>query len=274
MKYFKKILLLSLALLLTVITLSYLSPPKNKVTISFLSPLPPAPLLRMAIFSDIHSDTKNLKKAIELAKSDQIEMLIITGDLTTLGKKDELLTIKNILEKSGLKYFVVPGNHDLWWSNQIKKDVFGEVFGQSFNSFVEDDYKLIFINNGNDLLGVQVIKGTKGQSQLDWLEVEISDCPQIYCLVFMHEPLNHPYSSHTMGEADQRIASEAAYLIEKLVQQKVKEVFAGHIHSSYSYEIAGLKTTIVGALTQERNLQSPRFLEIMGEERKEIILTP
>lgn len=219
---------------------------------------------KFAVFSDIHSDVKNLEKALEMVKNDGIEMVIVTGDLTTLGKKEELTAIKKILDQSGLEYYVIPGNHDLWFGRQIKKDVFGEVFGKEPQDFQKGNRKYILINNSDENSGIE---------NLSTIKQQVKDCPKIYCLVFLHEPLNHPSSKHIMGENEASVASQAGLLVSMFKHSSIKEVFAGHLHFSSTYELDGLKTTIVGSLSSERNTQLPRFLEVLGEkERKEVTL--
>ena len=90
----------------------------------------------------------------------------------------------------------------------------------------------------------------------------MEECLLITCLVFMHMPLNHPTSVYVMGQDSQPVATQAAQLVKLLVKNKAALVFAGHLHLSSSYEMEGLKTTITGAITSERNFQSPKFLEI------------
>lgn len=223
--------------------------------------------LKFAVMADIHSDTENLQGALLKAKENRVDFVILAGDLTSLGKKEELLEVKNILDKSGLKYFVIPGNHDLWASQKFKANIFQEVFGKDFQSFKvaelqngREEIKFILVNNGGDK-GIE-----KGESV--WLKKELLECPAITCLVFMHIPLNHPTSLHTMGETDPKVASSAGEWVKLLVASKVKEVFTGHLHFSSSYEIDGLRTTVVGAITSERNFQSPKFLEVWKEEGK------
>lgn len=221
----------------------------------------PTESLKFAVMADIHADWENLKKALEMAKNDKADFIVVAGDLTTLGKKSELLEAKEILEESGLKYYVIPGNHDLWYGRRIKKDVFGEVFGPTSFAFSElrgvndSGIKFILINNGDQYIGL-------GENQMGWLKQELEECLKIYCLVFMHVPLNHPSSGHIMGEGDVAVASEAGELVRLMVADKVKEIFAGHLHLSNFYEIDGLKTTVVGAISEDRNPQISRFLEV------------
>ncbi len=231
--------------------------------------------LKFAVMSDIHLDTESLKPALEKARKDGAEFVIVTGDLTSLGKKNELSDVKKALDQGGLKYFVIPGNHDLWWSQKIKANVFGEVFGEDFQSFKLNGVKFILVNDGG-VGGIEDVRGMGGEKQGEWLRKEIEECPQITCLVFLHMPLNHPNSLHILGEGNEKLSGEAKAWVKLFTEDGVKEVFAGHLHYSSSYELEGLKTTIVGAITRDRNPQSPKFLEVWGEgeklERKEIFV--
>lgn len=242
--------------------------------------------IKFAVMSDIHADWENLRKAIEKVKGDMENegnkgFVIITGDLTTIGKKSELLEAKKILDESGLKYYAVPGNHDIWWGRKFKENIWGEVFGNSFQSFKDDGMKFILVNNGDGENGAMGVIGEIGgirEKQGDWLRKETEECLRVYCLVFLHMPLNHPSSLHIMGEENPAVASEAAELVKLFVKNQVKEIFVGHLHFSSSYELDDLKTTIVGAVSSERNLQSPKFLTIKIQnsdlEKKEVFLTP
>jgi predicted phosphodiesterase len=224
--------------------------------------------LKFAVMSDIHLDTEALGKALEIAKNNQVEFVIITGDLTSLGKKEELVLVKKVLDSGGLKYYTIPGNHDLWFSERMKKSLFEEVFGPEYQSFKKNNIKFILINNGS-YLGLDEV-------QLNWIKKEAMECPEIECLVFAHMPLNNPSSVHVMGEDSPKVASQAADLVKLFVRNEVRELFAGHLHYGTEYEQDGLKTTVVGALTRQRNIQSSKFLEVwaIGEkiEKKEVYL--
>ncbi len=229
--------------------------------------------LKFAVMADVHSDWENFREALEKAKRD-VGFVVVVGDLTTIGKKSELLEAKKILDESGLKYYVIPGNHDVWYDRRLNKDFFSEVFGKTYDSFKRDNFKYILINNGDYQNGLEGLKGTEGQKK--WLEGEAEECLRITCLIFMHIPLNHPDSAYVMGQDSPAVATQAAQLVKLLIKNKVALVFAGHLHFSSSYEQEGLETTIVGAITSERNLQSPKFLEvsISGDTilKKEIFL--
>jgi 3',5'-cyclic AMP phosphodiesterase CpdA len=225
--------------------------------------------------ADIHLDEESFKIALEKAKADGEDFVIVVGDLTSLGKKEELLAMKKVLDESGLKYYAVPGNHDLWSGNPEKANLFRQVFGPDFQSFKRGSSKFILVNNGS-FLGIKAIVAENGQRQGDWLQEEVSECAVIDCLVFMHMPLNHPRSWHVMGEESAKVSLEAKEWVKTLVENKVKEVFAGHLHFYSQYNLEGLETTVVGAVTGSRNPQSPKFLEVVKEgknlDKKEVFL--
>jgi len=208
------------------------------------------PVLKIAVMSDIHSDLVHLKQALAKVKERNLSKIIIIGDLTTVGTREELTAVKKVLDASGLTYYSVPGNHDYWFINKSRIDVYGEVFGQHYQSFKEGGNKFILMDNGGD---------TVGEDQMAWVKSELVECKVVACLVFAHKPLNHPNSDYTL---DKDSPEESKELTALFTSNGVKEIFAGHLHTSYHYELNGLTTTLDGAVTSDRNWQTPRFLEI------------
>jgi predicted phosphodiesterase len=205
---------------------------------------------KIAVMADIHSDWEHFKKGLETAKNDGVALVIVNGDLTTAGKKEELLAGKKMLDASGLPYYLVSGNHDVYLSQKTKKDLISEVFGPATTSFEQDTFLFILIP----------------QAELPGKEIE--RCRQVTCLVFVHEPPYHPTSDHVMTPA------RSLRLLKMLKENEAKIIFAGHLHYQMEDEFNGLKTIISGALGTDRNPQVPRFLEYtpLTQELKTIIL--
>jgi len=208
-----------------------------------------------AVISDIHSDYQNLERALQKIKADEIDFIIIAGDLTTSGKLNELYSIKEILDKSNMKYYVIPGNHDLW-SIKGSNNPFRQVFGNEYQSFIKEGVKFILINNGNGIVGID-------KQQEVWLNKEIQDCLKIYCLAFAHMPLNHPFIAHIMGEDSTIVSEQAVNLVKKFKHYQVKELFSGHIHYLGEYTLDGLKTYTTGVIYNENNSSDMNFLEVI-----------
>ncbi len=220
----------------------------------------PAKEYRWGVMADIHLDWENLERALELAKKRGQEMVIVAGDLTSVGTEEELGQAKAVLDRLGIKYLVVPGNHDLWAGERAKVDIFGKVFGEKYGAVKMGEIKLILVNNGSS-------RGL-GEEQKAWLWQELGECQKIRCVVVMHMPIKHSFSEHVMGEDSQQVTGEAQELWAKLKSSGVKEIITGHLHYASSYEIEGIRTYVVGAVTSERNNQTPRFIEFVSDGEK------
>ena len=274
MKLLRRLLAVSLVVFVLVVLFGQLQskPERRDLPSPSPAPVPTVALssFSFAVISDIHSDDKSLQKAIAKTREDGAEFIIVAGDLTTLGKREELIRVKDILTQGGLSYYVIPGNHDLW-SKRSLTNPFREVFGPDYQAFQKDEIKFILINNGDGSEGVN-------EQQENWLKQELADCPKLYCLVFAHMPLNHAVLKHIMGEDSPVVASQAARLVKELVRAKVKELFAGHTHYLSSYELGGLKTTTDGGIFTNKGTQPTRFLEVTVQlpevklEKKEVWL--
>ncbi|MDD2823529.1 MAG: metallophosphoesterase family protein [Candidatus Daviesbacteria bacterium] len=226
-------------------------------------------VLKFALVSDSHKDVDMLKAALAEAKSKGAKFVIGLGDYTDVGTITELQTVKNVFETAGLPYYVVPGDHDLWDARDKDKLAvanFSQVFGSPYQAFTDSGIRFILLYNSDNYDGVDNI-------QQFWLEEELGKKkdPQIKSVyVFLHEPLVHPSSEQVMGSArksdtslaaNSKIQSQAKELLNLMDKAKVGGVFAGDIHAftTYTDMETNINMVTVGALTKERNTQSPRF---------------
>lgn len=215
---------------------------------------------RFLLLADTHNDNANLAKALEQAKAgySDLKFIIGLGDYTEVGTVDELKGAKKELDTSGLRYFLIPGDHDLWDCRNRSLpaiDCFREVFGPTYQSFVFENFKFILLNNSDNYLGFD-------DDQQRWMAGELEKEANIRgVFVFLHEPLFHPSSTHTMGWVEKSLKTQAGGLIFQLKDAEVKKIFAGDIHyfSEYDEPKTGLSMFTIGAVTRERNPQSPRY---------------
>jgi len=99
----------------------------------------------IAIMSDIHDDAANLNIALEKIRERGIENVFILGDVTGYGDVSSLTKIKDILEGSGVEYFVLPGDHDL--ADSLDAGNFTSVFGQEYGEVDISGYNFVYFNN-------------------------------------------------------------------------------------------------------------------------------
>ncbi len=77
--------------------------------------------VKFAFLTDIHVapgalSEKALSDIIAEINTNNLDFLVLTGDLTNNGSDAELNTVKNALEKLTIPYYVISGNHETNWS--------------------------------------------------------------------------------------------------------------------------------------------------------------
>ena len=216
---------------------------------------------KFMLVADAHNDNVNLKQALTQTPTD---FVIGLGDYTDVGSVDELKAAKAVFDSVGLRYYLTPGDHDLWDSRNkqsLPSTNFGAVFGPSYQSFFYKNTRFLLLNNSDNYTGF-------GEAQLNWLKDESGRIKQEnnsnLILAFMHEPLYHPSSTRIMGKVTDGLRVEAQNVAMMLRDLGVAEAFFGEIHyfTRYTDPDSGLPMTTVGALTGERNAQSPRYVVV------------
>ena len=78
---------------------------------------------RFAFLSDTHIGSpdgkaeEDLRRTVsDINKMSDIDFVVITGDITELGTNEELPRAKNLFDSLKVKYYIIPGNHDVGWS--------------------------------------------------------------------------------------------------------------------------------------------------------------
>lgn len=251
MKFFRKILVLSFLVILAVLVLNQYLPKEQPLNEVLPQTVITDKNISFAVISDIHSDYQNLQKVLDKINNDKMDFVIVAGDLSTVGALSELKKVKTILDQSNLTYYVIPGNHDYYQKTKLT-NYYQEVYRSSYESFQINKTRFILIDNASSV----------DQTQSDWIDQQIVDCPKLYCLVFAHMPLNHEYLAHIMGEDNEITAEQADLLVKKFTDYKIQKLYAGHIHYLSDYEFEGLKTRTDGAVFTNKNTTPSRFVEV------------
>lgn len=219
-------------------------------------------LFRFLLVADSHNDNSDLAKAINQGKSKypDLKFIIGLGDYTDVGTIAELKDAKKEFDVSGLRYFLIPGDHDLWDCrnrSQFPEACFSEVFGLPYQSFTYDSFEFLLLDNSDNYKGF-------GDEQQKWIASELEKTKKAGVkglFVFVHTPLYHPSSDHVMGWVEKTLKSQADGLIFGLKDAGVTEVFAGDIHffSEYNEPKTDIAMATIGSAGIERNPQAPRF---------------
>lgn len=155
----------------------------------------------------------------------QPDVIVMTGDLVDLGRREEYDHIKSILAPLRQPIFVVPGNHDA-------RDTMREAFGG--NKVFRDARFLHFATSLGPirLVGLDtLIPGQGGgelcRDRLDWIDRTLAEAPGTPTLVLMHHPPFKTGIGH-MDKLGLRGSEEFAAVLARHAQ--VQLVLCGHLH--------------------------------------------
>ena len=150
---------------------------------------------RFAFISDTHIGSPNgaaeedLRRTVaDINTMTDVAFVVLTGDITELGKEGELKMAKFLLDSLDIKYYIIPGNHDTGWSGSG---------GLSFNRTFGDD-KFHFKHNGIHFIGcasgpyVRMSDGHIPRHNMNWLAGELKKIGKDEPVVFLnHYPLDN-----------------------------------------------------------------------------------
>ena len=210
-------------------------------------------LIKLAVMSDTHNDFENLRSALSDAKDKGISNVFFLGDFTELGLIEDLEDAKEIMDDGGIDYLAIPGDHDLW--KTVGPENFLIVFKENKHSVTLNGVKFVLLDNSANYTLID-------DETLSWFEKEVADAD----FVFLSQPLYHPTLQVVMGtvngEVQEEVKAQAGQLLTMIRSSDVRAIIAGDQHASSSNddpEKSGLRHIVVGALTDDRNLQSPRY---------------
>ena len=135
------------------------------------------------VMADTHHYYSQLEDAVShINRDDSIEMVLIAGDLTNRGLKQEFMWAQERLDKLNVPYLTVIGNHDAL-ANGV--ELYKKIFGKLNYSFVYHNVKFIVHNNNNWEFH------SSNVPDLDWLEQELLDANQYtHVIVMSHVPVD------------------------------------------------------------------------------------
>ncbi len=220
----------------------------------------PTILFKFSLVADSENDNDLLFKALTQAKDNGASFAIGLGDYTDVGTINELQQAKNQFDKAGLRYYTIPGDHDLWDSrnkNQPALTNYKAVFGIAYTSFDFENIHFLLADNSDSYEGFNNEEMSFIQNDLSNLKFKNSDLN----LAFFSTPLYHPSSDHFMGDVTPKLKTQATQMAQNLKSNNFRAVFAGDIHyfTQYSEPATSLSMTTVGAVNQARNIEAPRY---------------
>ena len=196
-------------------------------TVMFLcADLGAQPTLRIAFMTDLHysegsRSVTDLSRCIKDINSlEDIDFVLIGGDLTDFGTDEELASVKKMLDSLRYEYYVVAGNHDAKWS-ESGCNTFKEVFGYDHFDFSAKGWRFIGCNCGPDM---RMAPALLPRESMEWLEGLEPEGKTVF--------INHyPQDSSVLNYFD---------VTKELKRLGTRLVVGGHWHTNNILEYEGL----------------------------------
>ncbi len=178
---------------------------------------------QFAIIADIHGGNRPgiFEKAVKKINLMNPEFVLSVGDLINGYTKDESLVDKqwnafeNQIAPLGMRFFFVPGNHDL--SNNMMIEKWEDRFGRSYYHFVYRNVLFLCLNS-EDTLPHHI-----SNAQVEYVAKALAENKDVrWTMVFMHKPF----------WLVKKIGWEK---IEAMLVDRPHTVLAGHRHSYAKY---------------------------------------
>lgn len=200
-------------------------------------------LLKIALFADSHiaKDTQLLENkdllegALGTAKELKVDRAVHVGDISNLGVLGDLQTAESILDDSGITYYAIPGDRDLFVNPTDPFVNFLKVFDKDNQSFTVDEYKFVMFNNSANFTEIE-------EDEMVWFENEVKDAD----FVILSQPLftnglgpprDQIYMGSTQDETDEALVERQGLvkaqrdrLLGAVRSSDVKAVIAGDHH--------------------------------------------
>ncbi len=200
--------------------------------------------------SDIHIGeagvkTKDLERAIrrieEDASSSPSPVLLVTGDLTTEGLREEYEGAASVLLEVGLPSIVIPGNHD---ERNYGSAIFEELFGERFKTYETEHFALYAADSSepdNDAGHVGRVKYNEIRDFYGRSKGKV----KVFALHHHLIPVPHTGREHNVVE-------DAGDVLGVLDSARCSLVLNGHRHVPWMWRLGDMVLYNTGTLLSKR----------------------
>lgn len=186
---------------------------------------------KFAHVSDIHVNLTNptaiedLRRTVkDINANPEIEFVVISGDITEFGADLELKATKKMLDSLNKPWYIVPGNHDMNWS-ESGGNSFKKVFGSETFAVKKHGYLFLGTNCGPNM---RMSPGQIPRENIVWLDSVLKATPKETPIIFVN---HYPIDSALNNWYD---------IIDRLKQHNTQLVICGHGHSNHQLNFEGI----------------------------------
>jgi 3',5'-cyclic-AMP phosphodiesterase len=182
-----------------------------------------------------------LERAIAETNELHPDVVVVSGDLTSHGFKDEYALAREYLNAIECPVMVViPGNHD---SRNVGYVHFEELFGDRSSVVHEDGVTIVAVDSTEPDLD----NGQIGRGRYRWIEEQFARDADLRVFVLHHHLLPVPGTGR-----ERNIVNDAGDTLETLQRAGVDLVLCGHKHVPYAWRLENLFVVNAGTVSSSR----------------------
>lgn len=174
-----------------------------------------------------------------LALEPRPDIVVATGDLVDLGRREEYRHLAEILAPLPIPLFLIPGNHDD--RDALRNTMGGLDYLDSDSEFIQ----YVAFRGGLRLIALDTLVPGRGEGllcavRLTWLEDKLGADRETPTIILMHHP---PFT--TGIEHMDRVGLRTAFPLEPMIRRytNVERILCGHLHRSIQMRFGGTLAT-------------------------------
>ncbi|MDH6061131.1 phosphodiesterase [Chrysosporum bergii ANA360D] len=160
------------------------------------------------------------------ALSSEIDILLLTGDLSGDGKPESYDHLQSILNSLKIPVYCLPGNHD---HTGIMSDIFNMGMVSRRKSFQRGGWNFILLDSSQP----GCVHGYLNGKTLDWLNYELKMLGESPTLIALHHP---PCAVNSLWLDSISLKNPQEFLTIIDRHPQVKLVLFGHIHQEFQHQ--------------------------------------
>lgn len=197
---------------------------------------------RQGPLSDIVDTDQTLGLIVDLLNSmrPRPEVVLLTGDLTDNGDRQEYERLAEILEPLEIRALLLAGNHD--HTPTLLEVLGGSVpdgLPDTHFSYVVDDLPVRLVGLDTSVPGAE--HGEFDDARSDWLDLNLRRAPRTPTLIFMHHP---PFRTGIRWMDLTRLRGADRFEAVIAANPQVRLVVAGHLHRPVQTTIGSAMVSI------------------------------
>jgi 3',5'-cyclic-AMP phosphodiesterase len=200
----------------------------------------------IAHISDLHCGSPYfvpnlMDRAIIEVNDLEPDVVIVSGDLTTFGFRQEYVQARAYLDRIECSdMIVVPGNHD---SRNVGYVHFEEQFGARQQVLRKDGVCLLAIDSSEPDLD----HGVVGRSRYPWIRQEFALPARLRIFILHHHLLPIPGTGR-----ERNVVHDAGDALEVLAASECRLVLSGHKHVPHAWRLEDLFVVNAGTVSSMR----------------------